>query len=286
MSATMARQGGQVLLEQSDMRRALNMAKMAKGGFSRAAIEETQFQIKKPRAKVRKKKKCGVEFPGHTYVTAVMERHPAMLREHQTDGFLPFHNGTAPNPQTRCRRNGTGAPPPERLGQPTPEPTTHPPEMPLPPPGNNEAPHISEMEGVPPRSVYIHTPLPSAQFFNLDAYSKDHKCDKDFNPDLLTDEWTSTGLYAICYVVMQLISIFQTTPDNWADLTVKMSNDSMKWNIWVYYYLQLVDILMYLLMDIFICITKEQSIDKGESTWRWYKGCQNTINDISAQIDW
>jgi len=41
MSATMARQGGRVQLEQSDMPLALDMAKMAKGGFSRAAIEET-----------------------------------------------------------------------------------------------------------------------------------------------------------------------------------------------------------------------------------------------------
>jgi len=47
MSATMARQGGRVLLEQSDMRLALNMAKMAKRGFSRAAIEQTKYLIKK-----------------------------------------------------------------------------------------------------------------------------------------------------------------------------------------------------------------------------------------------
>jgi len=52
MSATMARQGGRVQLEQSDMRLALNMAKMAKGGFSRAAVEGTQQLIKKPPAKV------------------------------------------------------------------------------------------------------------------------------------------------------------------------------------------------------------------------------------------
>ena len=52
MSATMARQGGQVQLEQSDMPLALNIAKMAKGGFSRAAKEETQQLIKKPCAKV------------------------------------------------------------------------------------------------------------------------------------------------------------------------------------------------------------------------------------------
>jgi len=45
MSATMARQGGWVQLEQSDMRLALNLAKMAKDGFSRAIIEETQQLI-------------------------------------------------------------------------------------------------------------------------------------------------------------------------------------------------------------------------------------------------
>ena len=39
MSATMARQGGRVQLEQSDMCLALNMTKMAKEGFLRAAIE-------------------------------------------------------------------------------------------------------------------------------------------------------------------------------------------------------------------------------------------------------
>jgi len=37
MSGTMARQGGRVQLEQSDMCLALNMAKIPKGGFSRAA---------------------------------------------------------------------------------------------------------------------------------------------------------------------------------------------------------------------------------------------------------
>jgi len=52
MSATMARQGGRVQLEQFDMRLALNMARMAKGRFSRAAVEETQYLIKKPRAQV------------------------------------------------------------------------------------------------------------------------------------------------------------------------------------------------------------------------------------------
>jgi len=56
MSATMARQRGQVQLEQTDMRLALNMAKMGKGGFSRAVMEETQHLIKKPHAEIRVEK--------------------------------------------------------------------------------------------------------------------------------------------------------------------------------------------------------------------------------------
>jgi hypothetical protein len=44
---------------------ALNMAKMAKEGFSRTAIEETKYLVKKPHAEVREEKMWGVEFPGH-----------------------------------------------------------------------------------------------------------------------------------------------------------------------------------------------------------------------------
>ena len=39
-------------MEQSDMRLALNMVKMAIGGFSRDTIEEMQQLIQKPRADV------------------------------------------------------------------------------------------------------------------------------------------------------------------------------------------------------------------------------------------
>jgi hypothetical protein len=49
----MARQGGQVQLEQSNMRFALNMAKIAKGGFSHAAIAETHQLIKTHRTEVQ-----------------------------------------------------------------------------------------------------------------------------------------------------------------------------------------------------------------------------------------
>jgi hypothetical protein len=53
MSATMTRPGGRVQLEQSDMRLALNMAKIAKESYSRTAIEEIKYLIKKPQAEVR-----------------------------------------------------------------------------------------------------------------------------------------------------------------------------------------------------------------------------------------
>jgi len=44
-SATLARQGCHVQLEQFNMRLALNMAKMATCGFSRATVEEMQYLI-------------------------------------------------------------------------------------------------------------------------------------------------------------------------------------------------------------------------------------------------
>jgi len=85
---------------------------------------------------------------------------------------------------------------------------------------------------------------------------------------------------------MQLTSILQTTAGNWANLTVKLSIDQMERDFLVYYYLQLADTLKYILKNIFICIIKEQCSDERESTWRWYKGCQNTINDILGEIKW
>jgi len=73
MSATMVRQGGQVQLEQSDMCLALNMAKMAKEGFSHAAVEETQYLIKKLHAQFPEDKQRAVEFPGHGNLKAATE---------------------------------------------------------------------------------------------------------------------------------------------------------------------------------------------------------------------
>jgi len=167
------------------MRLPSNMAKVAKEGFSRAAIEETQQLIKKPCSEVREGKKQGVMFPGHNNVKAAMEMHPAMVHESQMDGCLPCKNGTAKNLQTHRRCKGTGAAPPRPV----------PPRLSMQsaPPGDSERSQSSETGGVPPGYVYIYTSLPSTQSFNLDPYAKDRKRDKDFIPDLLTDEGPSTG---------------------------------------------------------------------------------------------
>jgi hypothetical protein len=101
MSATMARQGGRVELEQSDMRLALNMAKFAKCGFSRATVEETLYLIKKPCAVVREEKKRGIQFPAHKKVKAAIVRHLAMLCQNHMPGCLLCQNGSAKNLQTR-----------------------------------------------------------------------------------------------------------------------------------------------------------------------------------------
>jgi len=178
MSATMARQVGRVQLEQSDMRLALNMAKIAKGGFLRAAIKETQQLIMKPRADVQEEKKLGVEFPGHQKVKAALERHLAMVYKNHTAGCLPCQNGTANNPVTRWRSKGTATPPPE--------PAEPPPGMPPSPAGDTEGNERYEIEGMASRCVYMHSPLPNTRFFNHNAIAKESKRNKDVIPDLLS----------------------------------------------------------------------------------------------------
>jgi hypothetical protein len=196
MSATMARQGGSVQLEQSDMRLALNIAKMAKGGFLLAAVEEMQYLIKKPRAEVREEKKRGVEFPGHIKAKAAIARHLAMLRQNQMPGCLPCENATAKNPQTRWRHKGTGAPPPNRRRQQNPEPTpeTTPPlpGTPLASTSNISGDQRLENINLPAGYTYSHTSLPCAESFTLDASAQESEHDTDFDPDMLPDEGTST----------------------------------------------------------------------------------------------
>jgi len=184
MSETMARQGGRVQLEQSDMRLALNMAKMAKEGFSRAPIEETKYLINKPRAEVREEKKRGVEFPGHKKGKAAIQRHQAMLRQNQTSGCLPCQNGTATNLQTRWRCKGTGTPPPDRRREWTPEPTPPLPGTPLAPTPNTSEVQPSQIVNLPAGYTYSHTALLCAEFFN----DEETEHNTDFDPDMLTDE--------------------------------------------------------------------------------------------------
>jgi len=185
MSATMARRGGRVQLEQSDMHLALNMAKMAKEGFWRTAIEETKYIIKILRTEVREEKKQGVEFPGYKKVKAAKQRHPAMLRQNQTSGCLPCQNGTTKNLQIRWSRKGTGAPPPAQRREQIPEPTPSPPGIPPAPTGITSGAQSAEIVNLPARYTYSHTALPCAEFFEDD---EDTEHDTDFDPDMLTNE--------------------------------------------------------------------------------------------------
>jgi len=157
---------------------------MANKGVSRAAIEETKYLIKKPRAEVREEKKRGVEFPGHKKVKAAIQRHLAMLRQNQTSGCLPCHNGTARNPQTRWRRKETGTPPPNRRREQTPEPTPPLPGTPPTPKANTSEVQPSQIVNLPAGYTYSHTALPCAEFFDDDE--TEHNT--DFDPDMLTDE--------------------------------------------------------------------------------------------------
>jgi len=178
---------------------ALNMAKMAKEGFSRAAIEETQYLIKKPQAEVREEKKQGVQFPGHEKVKAAMERHPAMIHQNHMDGCLPSQNGTARNSQTGWRCTGMSTPAPVRRRHPTPDPTPSPPGRPSPPgtppapPGSIQGTELSQTDNLPAANADSCVSPPKTQPVNLDALAEDSILDEDFHPELLTDERTSCG---------------------------------------------------------------------------------------------
>jgi hypothetical protein len=134
-------------------------------------------------------------------VKAAIARHPAMLRQNQTPGCLPCQNGTGKNPQTRWRRKGTGAPPPNRHRQQNPEPTAEPTPEPMPPlPGTPLAStgiisgdHGLEIINLPAGYPYSHASLPCAESFTLDASAQESEHDTDFDLDMLPDEGTSTG---------------------------------------------------------------------------------------------
>jgi hypothetical protein len=193
MSATMARQEGRVQLEQSNMCLAQNKAEMAKEGFSWAAIEETKYPIKEFRAKVQEKKKQGVEFPAHETMYAMIERHPAMIRQNHMAGCLPCQKGTPKNPRTCWRCKGTGAPPPDWRRQPTSKPMPHLPRMPPMPTSNISRAEHSQIFNLLAGYAYWHSSLACAEWFSLDASDQNSKHEEDFDPDMLTDQGISTG---------------------------------------------------------------------------------------------
>ena len=108
-----------------------------------------------------------------------------MVCENQTDSTILCHNGTAKNLQTLWQYKETGAYPPEAI--PSPAGTL------LPPPGDIKGARGSQIEAVLLGYGYMPTLLLNPQFFNLDAYAKVRKWNKDFILDLLTDERKSTG---------------------------------------------------------------------------------------------
>jgi hypothetical protein len=203
MSATMATQGGRVQLEQSNMRLVFNMAKMAEEGFSRAAIEEMKYLMKKPPAEVREEKKWGVEVPGLKKVKAAIQRHLEMLCQNQMSCCLPSHIGTTKNLHSRWRCRGTAAPPPARRREPTPHLNPPTPGLPTTPTGNTSGTQTSEIVNLPAGYTSLHTAQACAECFDDDQDAQDNT---DFDPDMLTDE----GQYTICCVVMWLTFILKT----------------------------------------------------------------------------
>jgi hypothetical protein len=67
------------------------------------------------------------------------------------------------------------------------------PETPPTPTGKNCAAQCSQIIHLPARYAYSHTSLPCAQCFTLDAFAQDSQNDTAFDPDILTDDETSTG---------------------------------------------------------------------------------------------
>jgi len=136
---------------------------------------------------------------------AAIERHLAMLCQNHTLGCLASLNGTAKNPQTRWRHNGTVAPPSKRLTQQTPEPTPEPtpdltpeltPSLPGMPPtstGNNSRARPLEIVNLPAGYAYSHTSVFCAESFTLDISAQDSEHKPDYDPDMLPEEGTSTG---------------------------------------------------------------------------------------------
>jgi len=244
------------------------MAKLAKRGWSHSAMEESQYRIKKPCAKVQEEKIWGIESPAHSKLKAVTDRRPVLVPDNQVDGTHYCQNGTAQNLQARWRCKEMGVPPPQCLQQLTPLLRQLLLGTPPAPTSVTEGVCAFQIKCVPPRYLCIHTSLPNAVFFNVHVYAKNHKWEKDVIPDMVTDKATSTGWSTLCCLVMQLTCILQTTAAYWLNLQVKMSIDSRERDVWMYYNWTFLENWNYILKDIFCCIIEGQCKHEGECGWR------------------
>jgi hypothetical protein len=155
------------------MHLAMNMGYMAKEGFFCAALEETQWIIKRPCAEVREEMKLIVQFHGDIKVNAAPERHPAMVYNTQPDAWLPYHNGTGKNTQTSWRHRDTGPLAPQSMVL-SPRQSS----LPKPPPvspGDSDGHESDEIASTPSRMVYIYSPHSNMQFFNHNPQATDSK---------------------------------------------------------------------------------------------------------------
>jgi len=57
----------------------------------------------------------------------------------------------------------------------------------------NSDPQHSQIDNLLAGYVYSHTPIACTELFTLDAYVQDRQHNAHFDPDMLTDEATSTG---------------------------------------------------------------------------------------------
>jgi len=137
----------------------------------------------KPWVEVREENQCGVEFPGHKKVKAVIERHLAMVYKNHTAGYLPCQNGTRKNPQTSRRCKGTGTPLPGSVA-PLPR-RSPPPGGPPAPAGDTDGNESYAIDGIVSSRVYTQSTVPNTQYFNCDTYAKDSKHDQEVIPDFL-----------------------------------------------------------------------------------------------------
>jgi len=169
------------------MRLAFNVFKMAKGVFSSAVNNVLSYLMMKHPTRVPEEKNWGVVFPGYKHARAVLESHPAMVCEIQTESFLLCQNGTEQNPLTHWRQKDMGAPATEPMPS---LPWT--PPAPHKPPCDNGRAQYSEIEGLRPGYMYIQPPRLIAWYLNYDAYGRDWKLKKKLIPDSLTDEGIST----------------------------------------------------------------------------------------------